>query len=70
MENGEWRMVNGNFQNVNNKPLEDQLNTIEKYNNMIDSDFVNDLRDDGMQVEIARCEEFQTHAYNTAKNSL
>ena len=54
----------------NNKPLEDRLNTIEKYNNMIDGDYVDDLRDDGRQVEIARCEEFQAHAYNTLKKTL
>ena len=54
----------------NNKPLEDRLNTIEKYNNMIDGDYVDDLRDDDRQVEIARCEEFQAHAYNTLKKTL
>jgi len=31
----------------NNKPLEERLNTIEKYNNMIDGDYVEDLRDEG-----------------------
>ena len=54
----------------NNKPLHDTLNTIEKYNNMIDGDYVDDLRDEGRQVEIARCEEFQTHTYNTLKKTL
>jgi len=54
----------------NNKPLEERLNTIEKYNNMIDGDYVEDLRDEGKQVEIARCEEFQAHAYNTLKKTL
>ena len=54
----------------NNKPLHDRLNTIEKYNNMIDGDYVGDLRDEGRQVEIARCEEFQTHTYNTLKKTL
>jgi hypothetical protein len=54
----------------NNKPLEDRLNTIEKYNNMIDGDYVDDLRDDGRQLEIARCEEFQAHTYNTLKKTL
>jgi len=54
----------------NNKPLEDRLNTIEKYNNMIDGDYVDDLRDNKRQVEIARCEEFQAHAYNTLKKTL
>ena len=54
----------------NNKPLHDRLGTIEKYNNMIDGDYVDDLRDDGRQVEITRCEEFQAHAYNTLKKTL
>jgi len=53
-----------------NKPLHDRLNTIEKYNNMIDGDYVEDLRDEGRQVEITRCEEFQAHAYNTLKKTL
>jgi hypothetical protein len=54
----------------NNKPLHDRLGTIEKYNNMIDADYVDDLRDDGRQVEIIRCEDFQKHAYNTLKKTL
>ena len=54
----------------NNKPLHDRLDVIEKYNNMIDGDYVDDLRDDGRQVEISRCEEFQTHTYNTLKKTL
>jgi uncharacterized C2H2 Zn-finger protein len=54
----------------NNKPLNDRLDVKEKYNNMIDGDYVDDLRDEGRQVEIARCEEFQSHAYNTLKKTL
>ena len=54
----------------NNKPLEDRLNTIEKYNNMIDGDYVDDLRDVGNQVEIAHCEDFQTYTYNTLKKTM
>ena len=54
----------------NNKSLEVRLNTIEKYNDMIDGDYVDDLKDDVRQVEIARCEEFQGHAYNTLKKTL
>ena len=54
----------------NNKPLHDRLDVIEKYNNMIDGDYVDELRDEGRQVEIARCEEFQAHAYNTLKKTL
>jgi len=53
-----------------NKPLHERLGVIEKYNNMIDGDYVEDLRDEGKQVEIARCEEFQSHAYNTLKKTL
>ena len=53
-----------------NKPLHERLGVIEKYNNMIDGDYVDDLRDEGRQVEIARCEEFQTHTYNTLKKTL
>jgi hypothetical protein len=54
----------------NNKPLEDRLNTIEKYNNMIDGDYVDDLRDVGNQVEIAHCEDFQAYTYNTLKKTM
>ena len=54
----------------NNKPLHDRLGTIEKYNNMIDGDYVDDLRDEGRRAEIARCEEFQEHAYNTLKKTM
>ena len=54
----------------NNKPLEDRLNTIEKYNNFIDGDYVDDLRDEGRQVEITHCEEFQKHTYNTLKKTM
>jgi len=54
----------------NNKPLHERLDVIEKYNNMIDGDYVEDLRDEGKQVEIARCEEFQAHTYNTLKKTL
>ena len=54
----------------NNKPLNDRLDVIEKYNNMIDGDYVDDLRDEGRQVELSRCEEFQAHTYNTLKKTL
>ena len=54
----------------NNKPLHERLDVIEKYNNMIDGDYVDDLRDEGRQVEIARCEEFQAHTYNTLMKTL
>ena len=54
----------------NNKPLHDRLDVIVKYNNMIDGDYVDDLRDGGRYVEIARCEDFQKHTYNTIKKTL
>jgi hypothetical protein len=54
----------------NNKPLEDRLNTIEKYNNMIDGDYIDELRDDDRQNEIIHCESFQKHAYNTLKKTM
>lgn len=55
----------------NNKPLQDRLCVIEKYNNLIDCDFLEDLRDenvDGMNLnQITRCEYFQKYIYNTFK---
>lgn len=59
-------------QNPNNKPLQDRLGTIEKYNNMIDVDYVEDLRDDEIdrKAEISRCEDFQKYTYNTIKKTL
>ncbi len=56
----------------NNKPLQDRLGTIEKYNNMIDGDYVDDLRDGNIdrKMEISRCDEFQKHTYNTLKKTL
>ena len=54
----------------NNKPLHDRLGTIEKYNNMIDGDYVDDLREEGRRAEIVRCEEFQSHTYNTLKKTM
>jgi hypothetical protein len=58
--------------NPNNKPLQDRLGTIEKYNNMIDIDYVDDLRDNDMdrKAEITRCEDFQKYTYNTIKKTL
>ena len=56
----------------NNKPLQDRLGTIEKYNNMIDADYVDELRDDleTNKNQIVRCEEFQAHTYNTLKKTM
>ena len=57
----------------NNKPLQDRLNVVEKYNNMIDNDYVEDLKDneDNSNANLVqRCEEFQKHTYNTFKKTL
>lgn len=58
----------------NNKPLQDRLGIIEKYNNLIDGDYLEDLKDnnvDGMNKnQISRCEDFQAHTYNTLKKTL
>ncbi len=57
----------------NNKPLNDRLNTIEKYNNMIDNDYLEDLKDDEdnqNKVLIKRCKDFQKLTYSTLKKTL
>ena len=57
----------------NNKPLQDRLNTVEKYNYMIDNDYLEDLKDDDIndnKLMITRCEDFQKHTYNTIKKTL
>jgi len=58
----------------NNKPLQDRLGVIEKYNNLIDGNFLEDLKDDNMdggnQNQISRCEEFQKYTCDTFKNTL
>jgi hypothetical protein len=56
----------------NNKSLHDRLGIIEKYNNMIDEDYIQDLRDDESDNKnlIKRCEDFQKHTYNTLKKTL
>ena len=60
--------------NPNNKRLNDRLGTIEKYNNMIDEDYIQDLRDDDdyndKKPMIKRAEEFKKHTYNTLKKTL
>lgn len=45
----------------NNKPLQDRLSAIKKYNNMIDGDYLEELKDDieNNKNEIKRCEDFQ-----------
>ena len=57
----------------NNKALHDRLKVIEKYNNMIDNDYIEDLKDDennNNKVLIKRCEDFQKNTYNTLKKTL
>ena len=58
----------------NNKALLDRLNTIEKYNNKIDEDYIQDLREDedynGVKIIIKDAEDFQKYAYNTLKKTL
>ena len=58
----------------NNKALNDRLNVIEKYNNMINEDYVQDLREDddynNNKSLIKRAEDFQKMAYGTIKKTL
>ena len=57
----------------NNKTLTDRLNVIEKYNNMIDEDHIQDLRDDEDNYNksiIERCENFKKNTYDTLKKTL
>jgi len=58
----------------NNKALNDRLNTIEKYNNKIDDDYIQDLRENddynGNKILIKDAEDFQKYAYNTIKKTL
>ena len=56
----------------NNKPLQDRLSIIKKYNNMIDGDYLDELKDDidNNKNEIKRCEDFQKNTQNTLKKTL
>ena len=56
----------------NNKALQDRLGVIEKYNNMIDNDYLEDLKDDEdtNKALIKRCDEFQKLTYDTFKKTL
>ena len=58
----------------NNKAINDRLNVIEKYNNMINEDYVQDLREDddynNNKPLIKRAEDFQKMAYGTIKKTL
>lgn len=55
-----------------NKQLLDRLKILEKYNNLINNDYTDELKDDvDSNIDlIKRCEEFQKHTYNTFKNTL
>lgn len=56
----------------NNKPLQDRLKVIEKYNNLIDNDYLEELNDDkeNNKNEIKRFEDFQKNTHNTLKKTL
>ena len=56
----------------NNKPLLNRLTVIEKYNNMIDNDYLEELKDDiqNNKNEIKRFEDFQKNTQNTIKKTL
>jgi hypothetical protein len=56
----------------NNKLLQDRLGVIKKYNNMIDNDYLEELKDDivNNKNEIKRCEDFQKNTHNTLKKTL
>jgi len=58
----------------NNKPLNDRLNAIEKYNNKIDDDYIQDLKDDDdfnvNKILIKDAENFQKYVYSTIKKTL
>jgi len=70
--NGQINMLKEKY--PNNKPLQDRLGVIEKYNNLIDGNFLEDLKDDNVdgvnQNQISRCEEFQKYTYEIFKNTL
>jgi hypothetical protein len=56
----------------NNKPLQDRLKIIGKYNGMIDNDYLEELKDNQEEnkEEIKRCENFQKKTYHTFKTTL
>jgi hypothetical protein len=55
-----------------NKQLQDRIKVIEKYNNMIDEDYLEELRDDIEENKdtIKRCENFKKNTQNTIKKTL
>ncbi len=56
----------------NNKPLQDRLKIIEKYNNMIDDDYLDELKNNKEENknEIIKCEKFIKHTEKTIKKTL
>ena len=59
--------------NTNNKRLNDRLGTIEKYNNMIDEDYIQDMKDNDYNDKkpiIKRAEEFKKHTYTLKKHYI
>ena len=58
----------------NNKAVNDRLDILEKYNNYIDDDYIQDLREDddynNNKLLIERAEDFQKYTYNTIKKTL
>ena len=50
------------------------MDTIEKYNNKIDEDYIQDLREDddynNVKIAIKDAEDFQKYAYSTIKKTL
>ena len=57
--------------NNNNKALNDRLEIIEKYKNLMDNDYLEDLKDENNnEILIERCQNFQKLTYKTIKNTL
>jgi hypothetical protein len=56
----------------NNKKINDRLDVIKKYNNMIDSEYIEELKEDIEYNKelIKRCEDFQKLTYDTFKTTL
>ncbi len=68
--NEQINMLKNKFQN--NAQLLNRLDIIEKYNNMISGDYLDDLKDDeeNNKMLIKRCVEFQKNTHNTLKKTL
>jgi len=55
-----------------NKKLNERLDILKKYNNMIDDEYIQELKDDdtNRKNEIQRCENYKKNAYDTIKLTL